>query len=122
LQFTLIEQQGRDRFSAHREALQQQIAMTFGIPVAILTHPSTPDGATTVVTFDRYVVHEAGEVQADGTQSCARCGFVILDAAPPDADSNLWGFGLGRRIVQGPHCTYLVTVDRQLAPDEVPCR
>lgn len=76
----------------------------------------------TALERPRYIVHEAGELQPDGSQTCARCVFVILDAAPLDANRDLWGFGLGRRIVQGPHCTYLVTADRQLAPDEVPCQ
>lgn len=71
-----------------------------------------------------YVVHEAGEMESDGAQSCRRCGFVILDAPLPavfDRAPDLWGFPVGRRIVQGPDCTYLMTVDRQLAHDEVPC-
>ena len=70
----------------------------------------------------RYIVHEAGEIAADGSQACSRCGFVILDAAPENADRSLWGFGVGRRVIQGPTCTYLVTADRGLAPDEVPCQ
>jgi hypothetical protein len=69
----------------------------------------------------RYTVHEAGQIQEDGSQHCWRCGFQILKAAPPFADRNLWGYGPGRRLVEGPHCTYLVTPDRQLAPNEVPC-
>lgn len=69
----------------------------------------------------RYIVHEAGELQPDGSQRCRRCGWLILDAAPPTANRALWGFPMFRRIVQGPVCTYLVTVDRQLASDEVSC-
>ncbi len=71
-----------------------------------------------------YRVHEAGQVQEDGSQQCHRCGLVLLDAPPTFNKHSLWGFGIGRRIAEMPisGALYLVTVDRQLAPDEVPCR
>jgi hypothetical protein len=69
-------------------------------------------------------VHEAGELEENGAQACRRCGFLILDAAPPDANRLLWGFGYGRRVAEIPRSGtfYLITPDRQLAHDEVPCR
>ena len=77
--------------------------------------------AAPVAALRVYIVHEAGELQPDGSQCCHRCGRPILDAAPPGANRALWGFPVSRRVVQGPVCTYLVTVDRQLTSDEVPC-
>jgi hypothetical protein len=70
----------------------------------------------------RYIVHEAGEVQPDGSQACQHCGFALLGPAPASVDRGRWGFGRGRRVIQGPTCTFLVTADRLLAADERPCR
>jgi hypothetical protein len=70
---------------------------------------------------DAYVVHHAGDLQPDGSQACRDCGWPILGERPPSADRALWGFVPGRRVVQGPRCTYLLNPDRALVADEVPC-
>lgn len=67
-----------------------------------------------------YRVHEAGEPRPDGTQRCVRCGALLLDGLL--SDRRAWGFPVGRRLVEGPTCTYLITSDRQLAGDEAPCQ
>lgn len=76
-----------------------------------------------------YRVHEAGELEPDGSQRCIRCGLVLLEYAPDDASlgararrrGESWGFPVGRRVIVGPTCTFLVTADRELAPDEESC-
>ena len=66
-----------------------------------------------------YRVHVAGQVQEDGSQVCLRCGAEILEAS---ADGDIWGFPAGRRVVEGPSAFHVITADRQLASNEVPCR
>lgn len=81
------------------------------------------------VEMARYIVHEAGELGPYGAQRCRRCGTLLLDFAPVDASrgprarrrGDSWGFPVGRRVIVGPTCTFLVTADRELASDEVPC-
>lgn len=72
----------------------------------------------------RYRVHVAGQVQEDGSQVCIDCGYELLgpDTKGEMASTAEWGFPPFRRVVEGPTCISLVTPDRQLASDEVPCR
>ncbi len=71
----------------------------------------------------QYLVHEAGAVAVDGAQTCRRCGAALLSPAPAGANRALWGYALGRRIGVLPSSgrLYLLSPDRQLAPDEVLC-
>lgn len=96
-------------------------------------HLQAPAPTPTVsVRKPAYLVHEAGPLQADGCQRCAACDFVLVEAAARDWASQfqmseevalgVWGFPVGRRVVVTPVCIYLLTPDRELAGDEVPCR